>query len=143
MNDAVLAGGFALAGVITQQVLAMVHEGRKHTRDRTAQLAREQHEALVQLVTAGRRVQRALVDRDRSADDASANQRLAVEVDRLTEAAVVVRLVVPDKSLVSAVEQFEDRAKRLEDNTHARAERLELTQLLEEISRFEGRANQS
>lgn len=114
-----LAGGFALAGVAMQQLIAMLNESRRFGREALVRVSGDQHAAFVQLVTAGRRVQRALVDIENSGSSSAAAQRLADELDRLTESAVVVRLIVHDDSLLAVVDAFQDHAKRLEDHRDA------------------------
>jgi ribosomal protein L4 len=137
MSEAVLAGGFALAGVATQQAIAMLNDRRRFRREALSRSEAEQHDAFVQLVTAGRRVQRALVDRDESRGSLAASERLADELDRLTESAVVVRLIVRDESLLAIVEAFEEHAKRLQGQLTPTDDHLRLTDLIEAIQRFE------
>lgn len=139
IEEAALAGAFALGGVALQQVLTMLSESRRSVRERAAGQQAEQHEAFVQLVTTGRRVQRALVDRSDPSQSHAAAGRLAAELDHLTEAAVVVRLIVRNDALLNAVEEFEHRAKRLEDQTASPGDRLQLTGLILAIQKFEER----
>lgn len=141
VNDAVVAGGFALAGGAMQQLIVMLNEGRRFRREALAISGVEQHAAFVQLVTAGRRVQRALVDREDFGGSEAAAHRLADELDGLTESAVVVRLIVQDDSLLAAVEAFEEHAKRLGDHPHATEGHLRLTGLIGSIQRFEATGN--
>ena len=130
INEAFLAGGFALAGVAMQQAIAMLTERQRFRREQIVRNRAEQHEAFVQLVTSGRRVQRALVDRDERPDLDVTAERLADELDGLTEAAVVVRLIVRDQMLLDAVESFEAHAKRLEAQGHPTSDHLMLSGLI-------------
>ncbi|WP_157598433.1 hypothetical protein [Phycicoccus sp. Root101] len=136
VNDGVLTGSFALAGVALQQLIAMLAESRRFRHQAAATSDLERHAAFVQLVTAGRKVQRALVDLEAYGSEDAA-ERLGNELDRLTEATVVVRLIVQDESLLAAVEAFEEHAKRLEEHRGAAAGHLRLTELIRSIQQFE------
>ncbi len=106
-TDALLGGGFALAGVALQQAIVWHSEHRKYRRARRDRVLEEQHLAFLDLVKSARRVQRAL--RDIEAGDApdEARATLAREVDQLAEAVAVVRFVVADDEVTKAAEDYE------------------------------------
>jgi hypothetical protein len=83
VDDALLAGGFALAGVALQQSLSLWSDSRRTARDEATRYRSETHDAFVKLVAAGRHVQRALVDRDQAEQSPAVANRLAEEIDRL------------------------------------------------------------
>lgn len=127
-------GGFALAGVALQQAFAMRSERRRFQRERIAHREDQCTQALADLVVAGRRVQRALGDR--AEKTVGAQERLAVEVDRLAESSALVRVLVTDASLIEGVEEFEDSAKRLQGRPLNSEEVLRLTPLIALIQTY-------
>jgi hypothetical protein len=92
-TDAIMGGAFALAGVALQQMLTWHGDQRQSVRARQDRSDHERHIAFVELIKAGRRVQRALVDRDAEPTSAVVRERLAAAVDGLAETVAVVRLV--------------------------------------------------
>jgi hypothetical protein len=138
-TDAAIAGGAALAGVALQQLLTWRSEGRRTQQEKVERGRQEQHAALVDAVKAGRRVQRALVDLKAPPDPTSAQRVFGAEVDRLTEAVAVVRLLVIDERVLRQADAFEEHAKRLE--RHYRPEdqgALRLSPLIDTIRQYEG-----
>ncbi len=139
-SDALVGGGFALAGVALQQGFAMRQDRSRHRRARQDREHAEQHAAFVDLVKVARRVQRALVDLAAAPEDEGAHRTLAHEIDRLTEAVAAIRLVVPDEALVSVIEDFEEQAKDLERAGRWQYEqRLRLTPLIDSLRQYQAR----
>lgn len=139
-SDALLAGGFALAGGGLQQFFSWRNEKRKLVTEYRHRQQSEEHAAFVDLVKVGRRVQRALVDLAAAPGSPEARNALSVLVDQLAEAVVVLRLVVADATVVSAAEAFEEAAKRLEDSGPLADPRsLRMTPLIDVIRTYEAR----
>ncbi|MCF6377992.1 hypothetical protein L2K70_10280 [Nocardioides KLBMP 9356] len=141
VNDAVVGaiagGGFALAGVALQQALAINSDKKRFRRERMAIREDQCTKAFADLVVGGRRVQRALVDRDRKA--VGAQDRLAAEVDKLAESAALVRVLVTDRALLQCVEEFEDVAKQLQTRPSDGEQILQLTPLIALIQTYEAK----
>lgn len=130
-----------MAGVAMQQMLSWRSDRLRYVRQQRDRVHQEQHEAFVDLVKSGRRVQRALIDVETTRASEQDVARLAREVDLLTEAAVVVRLVVTNPEVLTAVEEFETHAKRLERRGRQDPEdHLRLTPLLTALQKYESRS---
>jgi len=137
-----VGGGFALAGAALQQIFSGRAEARRFGRDHEERTRNEQHQAFVDLVSTGRRVQRALVDCTSTSQPAAVSRAaLEVQLDQLTQAVAVVRLVVDDQQIVASAEDFEAVAKALEDavivGEPTLHQRLELTPLIGRIRAYE------
>jgi len=116
----------------------MWSEERRHRREREDRVRQEQHQAFVDLVQAGRRVQRVLVDLEQDPSSKPLEERLGQELDRLTESVATVRLVVTDQDVVAAAEAFEDKAKEFERRREWRREdTLRLSPLINLLQKHE------
>lgn len=120
-----------------QQVLGLRSDRQRFRREGSANRDDKCIQALADLVVAGRRVQRALVDRDE--ESPGAQVRLANEVDKLAESAALVRVLVTDAALLKGVEQFEDTAKRLQMAPPDGREILRLSPIVTLIQTYEAR----
>lgn len=138
-TDALIGGGAALAGVGLQQAFSWRSDQRKYVRDQSERVRHEQHLALVDVVKAGRRVQRALVDLESGANEPEARATFGREVDQLTEAVAAVRLLVTDADVLEQANLFERHAKALERSYQPSDQgSLRLTPLIDAIRRLEG-----
>jgi hypothetical protein len=109
-GDVLVGGGSALAGAALQQVFAWRSEKRRHAYEERDQARLEHYHAFVDLVKSARRVQRAVADLALDANGNQARATLRKDVDGLSEAVAVVRLVTPDEEVIAAVESFEKQA---------------------------------
>lgn len=113
-------------------------EARRRRADREDRRHEEQHQAIVELVRAGRRVQRRLVDCVVREDDATV-RALSSEIDVFAEASAVVRLVVRDDGVQKAAKGFEERAKTLQRQRNWDSSRLQLSYLITAAQEYEDR----
>ena len=105
----------------------------------------ERHQALLEAVKAGRRVQRALVDTATGAQGIDERYTLEHAVNSLTEVVAALRVVVDSEEVVDAFREFEEKAKELQRNPPTQIpppdsdENLRLSPLISAIQKYESR----
>lgn len=110
-NEAVIGGAFALAGVGLQQTFTLISDKRRAHADRVRTLQSQRVSLYTKVIADARRVQRALKDSTMAhQDQASIEERLRTELERLAESVAAVRLFASSKTS-QAVERFEDTAR--------------------------------
>lgn len=112
--NAVLVGGFTLAGAATQQALAHWTDVRRAREARKDLRREERHDAMVQAVKAGRRVQRALSNAASGVEESDERYGLDHAVNSLAESVAALRVVVDSQAVVLAFREFEEKAKELQ-----------------------------
>jgi len=128
----------ALAGVVLQQLFTAASEGRRRRAEREDRRHEEQHEALVELIRAGRRVQRRLVDcYDHHSDDDV--RQLAVEINAFAETRAAVRFMVRDEEVLRAAEGFERRVKALHQGRDWDSSKVQLQFMIDSAQNYEAR----
>lgn len=140
--ETLLGGVLALTGVALQQAFATFEDRQRRNTDLHDRRRAEEHSAFIEVAKAARRVQRALVDVEESGAAETAQTALGRQIDTLTEAVAVVRLVVTDADVVRAVEAVEDLAKSIEralltPGQDGASTPLRLTPMLDVLRRFE------
>lgn len=113
-TNAVLVGGFTLAGAAMQQALAHWTDVSRARVAREDLRRDERHHAVVDAVKAGRRVQRALADSANGRRGTADRYKLEDAVNSLTESVAAVRVVIDSPAVVEAFRVFEEHAKELQ-----------------------------
>jgi hypothetical protein len=110
-DEAVIGGAFALAGVGLQQMFTLISDKRRAYADRVRTLQSQRVSLYTRVIADARRVQRALKDSTLARQDqASIEDRLRTELERLAESVAAVRLFA-SPTTSKAVERFEDTAR--------------------------------
>jgi hypothetical protein len=136
--DVLVGSGSALAGAALQQVLARRNEERKRAYQERDQARLEQYHVFVDLVKSARRVQRAVADLALDANGDQARATLRKDVDGLSEAVAVVRLVTPDEEVIAAVESFEKQAVDLDrEGGEGQATNLRLAPMIDAMRSYD------
>lgn len=96
-------GALAITDVALQQAFATFGERQRRRTDQDDRRRAEEHSAFIEVTKAARRVQRALVDveeEDAAETALTALTALGHQIDALTDAVAVVRLVVANADVV-------------------------------------------
>lgn len=113
LDEAVIGGAFALAGVGIQQAFTVASDRRRARADRARALLDQRVNLYTQVITAARRVQRALKDSSTGRGDRTSTEaRLARELEQLAESVAAMRLFTSPQTS-SALERFEEKARDL------------------------------
>lgn len=132
-----LAGGFALLGVLLQQILSVKADRRRGIQSVQARAFNEEQEALIALAKCARRVQRSLVAIRHHSESLESRADLAESMNDLTVAVVVVRVMIPDETVVLEARAYEELAKKIQNGTaDPVGDRLHLTPLLDSMIAF-------
>jgi hypothetical protein len=138
-GDALAGGGAALSGAAVQQLLSWHSQQRVRAYTEQDRTRVELNHAFADVVKAARRIQRSVADLalDTSGDEARA--ALRKDVDDLSDAAALVKLMTPDKEVVAAVESFEQQAAEIErGNREAQETHLRLQPLIDAMQSYDG-----
>lgn len=145
--DALVGGGFALAGVAMQHAFSHFSESRRAAEARNERRREERHEALVEAIKAARRVQRGLVDTVTGQHSDDDRFTLEYAINALAEQVAALRIVVDDEGVVDAFRQFEAKAKDLQRDPPTEVppddspEMLRTSPLIAAIQRYEARTH--
>ncbi len=109
--DAVLGGGFALAGVIVQQIGSGVSARATHGRERAVRLSSEKRDAYARLIVEARTVQRLSKDQADGLEGSHDRVRIEECLGALAQANAEIRLL-GSSDIIQRALNWEDTARR-------------------------------